>query len=61
MGWGLTGKVVFLQSHEGWIRVNHSDIRWRRVSGRENSKCSKVGMFLSKSRNSQEVSMAGAE
>lgn len=25
MGWSLTGKVVFLQSHEGWMRVNHAD------------------------------------
>lgn len=57
---GLTGKVVFLQRREEWKTVNDVNIRWR-VSGRENSKCSGVGVCLTKSRKSEEASVAGAE
>lgn len=58
---GLTGKVVFLQRQEGWKKVNDVDIRWRRVSGRENSKGFGTGVCLTKSRNSEEAIVAGIE
>ena len=32
---GLRGKVVVLQIHEGWKRVNYVDIRSSRVSDKE--------------------------
>lgn len=54
-------KVVFLQIHEGWKRVNHVDIKNGRVSGRENSDCSRIGMGLTSSRNSKEASVAETE
>lgn len=57
----LRGKVVVLQIHEGWKRVNYVDIRRRRVSGKEKSKCSGICVCLTSSRNSMETSMAGAE
>ena len=53
-------KLVFLQRHEGWKRVNHVDLRGREFQA-ESSKCSGIGVCLTRSRNSKGVSVAGAE
>ena len=50
-----------MQRCEEGKRVNHVDIREKRVPGRENSGCSGTGVWLTSSRNGKEAGMAGAE